>query len=90
MFFSCSHLSAAATDAAACPRYRRNRLAILQLYNTNMQDPKANSQVQDAAEDLNPIAPERSERDSLFRRRMIGAAIIIGLVLLGLAFPVII
>jgi hypothetical protein len=83
-------LSAAVTNAAACPQYRRNRLAILQLYNTNMQDPKAESQVQSVAEDLSPIASERQKRDSLLRRRMIGAAIIIGLVLLGLAFPVVI
>jgi hypothetical protein len=73
-----------------CPRYHRNRLAILQLYNTNMLDRKANSQVESVTEDLIPIASERQKRDSLLRRRMIGAAIIIGLVLLGLAFPVVI
>jgi hypothetical protein len=55
-----------------------------------MQDRKANSQAEDVTEDLIPIEPERQKRDSLLRRRMIGAAIIIGLVLLGLAFPVII
>jgi hypothetical protein len=74
----------------ASPHYHRNRLAILQLYNPNMQDRKANSQAESVTEDLNPIAPGRQKRDSLLVRRMIGAAIIIGLVLLGLALPVVI
>jgi hypothetical protein len=72
------------------PPYHRNQLAILQLYNTNMQDRKANSQVESVTEDLRPIALERQKRDSLLRRRMIGAAIIIGLVLLGIAFQAVI
>jgi hypothetical protein len=33
---------------------------------------------------------DRQRRDSLFIRRMIGGAFIIGLLLLGLAFPIII
>jgi hypothetical protein len=39
---------------------------------------------------LIPKATERQKRDSLLRRRLIGAAIIIGLAILGFAFPVII
>jgi hypothetical protein len=41
-------------------------------------------------EDLTLIASERRRRDSLFIRRMIGGAFILGLALLGLAFPIII
>ena len=74
----------------ACPRYHRNQLAILDLYNTDMFDRKENSQVVGVADDLTPISPERQKRDSLFKRRLIGAAIIISLALLGLAFPVVI
>jgi hypothetical protein len=55
-----------------------------------MLDRKANSQVAIVADDLPPTLSEREKRDSLFKRRVIGAAIIIGLALLGLTFPVII
>ena len=55
-----------------------------------MPDRKANSQEVSAADDLIPAPTDRQKRDSLLRRRLIGAAIIIGLALLGLAFPVII
>jgi hypothetical protein len=55
-----------------------------------MPERKENSQVESRASDLIPTTPARQERDSLLMRRLIGAAVIIGLVLLGLAFPVII
>jgi hypothetical protein len=55
-----------------------------------MLDRKANSQVEGLTEDLSPVALRHQKRDSLLRRRMIGAAIIIGLVLLGLALPMVI
>jgi hypothetical protein len=75
---------------SAYPRTRRNLLAILQLYNTTMFGLKANSQVISDTENLSPSAPDRQQRDSLLRRRLIGIAFIIGLVLLGLAFPMVI
>jgi hypothetical protein len=78
------------TTVAACPRYRRNLPAILVFYNIDMFDRKANSQEISATNDVIPIQSGRLKRDSLFRRRMIGAAIIISLALLGFAFPVII
>jgi hypothetical protein len=55
-----------------------------------MLDRKANSQVTRVTDDLIPAPTERQKRDSLLRRRLIGAAIIIGLALLGLTLPVII
>jgi hypothetical protein len=55
-----------------------------------MLDRKANSQVISVADDLISAPTERQKRDSLLRRRLIGAAIIIGLALLGLALPTII
>jgi hypothetical protein len=78
------------TPVAACPRYRRNPLAIMLFYNTNMLDRKANSQLISATGDVFPIQSEQQQRDSLLKRRMIGAAIIISLALLGFVFPVII
>jgi len=36
------------------------------------------------------MTPDRKKRDSLFLRRMIGCAVIIGLAILGLAFPIVI
>jgi hypothetical protein len=74
----------------ACPRYPRNPLAILPFYNTNMLDPKENSHVVNVTGDLISATPVRQKGDSLLRRRLIGAAVIIGLVLLGLAFPMVI
>jgi hypothetical protein len=41
-------------------------------------------------DDLVPTMTERQKRDSLLRRRLIGAANIIGLMALGFAFPVVI
>ena len=55
-----------------------------------MLDRKANSQVTRVTDDLIPAPTERQKRDSLLRRRLIGAAIIIGLVLLGIAFQAVI
>jgi hypothetical protein len=55
-----------------------------------MPDLKVKSQVVNANNDTIPSFTESLKRDSLFRRRVIGAAIIIGLALLGLAFPVVI
>jgi hypothetical protein len=73
-----------------CPRYHRNQLAILDVYNTDMFDRKENSQVVSVADDLTLTSPERQKRDSLLKRRLIGVALIIGLALLGLAFPLVI
>ena len=75
---------------AGYPRYRRNSRAILRVYNITMPERKGNFQVDNVTGDLIPSTPERHERDSLLKRRLIGAAIIIALVLLGLAFPVVI
>jgi hypothetical protein len=55
-----------------------------------MPDRKANSPVESVTEDFISLVPGRPKRDSLLRRRLLGAAIIIVLVLLGLAFPVVI
>jgi F0F1-type ATP synthase membrane subunit c/vacuolar-type H+-ATPase subunit K len=54
-----------------------------------MPDPKANFNVVTISDDLIPTT-ERQERDSLFKRRLIGVAFIVSLVLLGLAFPIVI
>jgi hypothetical protein len=62
----------------------------LMFYNTNMFNRKADSQLISAAGDMFPTQSERQKRDSLLSRRMIGAAIIISLALLGFVFPVII
>jgi hypothetical protein len=51
---------------------------------------KENFRVASTTDGLIPTRSERQERDSLLKRRLIGAAVIIGLVLLGLAFPVVI
>jgi hypothetical protein len=75
---------------AAYPRCHRNPGAILALYNTGMPDPKANFQVVNATDNSIPTKTEQQKRDSLLRRRLIGAAIIISLALLGFAFPVVI
>jgi hypothetical protein len=77
-------------DGRSAPATQRNSRAILRLYNTAMPDRKANVQPESVTRDFIPVAPERSKRESLLKRRLIGAAVIIGLILLGLAFPVVI
>jgi hypothetical protein len=72
------------------PRHQRNARAILPVYNTAMHDRKVNFQIESVGDELNPNPSERQKRESLLKRRLIGAAIIIGLALLGLAFPVVI
>lgn len=55
-----------------------------------MPDPKANSPVITAPDEFILATADRQKRDSLLRLRIIGAAVIIGLVILGFVFPVII
>lgn len=90
MFFSCSHLSTATTHADGLPPYLRNSRAILTFYNTILLDSKANFKMVTIDDDLSSTMTDRQKRDSLLKRRIIGAAIIICLVLLGLALPVVI
>jgi hypothetical protein len=62
----------------------------LTFYNTILLDSKANFKMVTIDDDLSSTMTDRQKRDSLLKRRIIGAAIIICLVLLGLALPVVI
>jgi hypothetical protein len=48
---------------------------------------KANSTMADLMADTDLASSDRQRRDSLFVRRLIGGVFVIGLALLGLAFP---